>query len=298
MDISLVKSRLEQYRSMTERRLDELTMPLPDCLYKSVYTALRYSLLDAGKRIRPALAMEFCRLCGGEAADALDFACAVEMIHTYSLIHDDLPCMDNDDLRRGKPSCHKAFDEATALLAGDALQALAAQTIAQCTALPAERRIMASGELFRLCGIDGMVGGQVIDLESEDKEIGINTLIKMVECKTCALIEAACVMGCAAAGASDTQIAAARRYANEVGLAFQIIDDILDVVGDEKTLGKPIASDADNNKSNYVTLLGLEQAKGVAAIHTDIAKESAAAAFGDEAAFLISFAEYLLERIY
>ena len=227
---------------------------------------------------------------------ALDCACAVEMIHTYSLIHDDLPCMDDDDFRRNKPSCHKVYGEATALLAGDALQALAPLTISLCKTAPADRLLTCVAELARLSGPDGMIGGQMIDMDSEGKSITIDTLRAMVVGKTCALIEAACVMGCHIAGADEQTISAARTYAKELGIAFQIIDDILDVVGDPKVLGKPVASDAENEKSNYVSIMGLDGAKRFAEIYTNNAIASLKH-LGDKADFLTSFAQYLLERV-
>ena len=295
MFIENVTNMLNSYKELVERRLDELTTIGDSELYSSVVEAVRYSLLNAGKRVRPALTLEFCKATGGNAADALDCACAVEMIHTYSLIHDDLPCMDDDDMRRGRPSCHKVYGEAIALLAGDALQSLAAQTIAQCTTMPAESLLNASAELARLSGISGMIGGQVIDLSCEGKETDIDTLLAMDKGKTCALIEAACVMGCFASNASEEVVAIARKYAFELGMAFQIIDDILDVVGDEKELGKPIASDAENGKSNYVTLLGLEEAMKRAEQHTQNAV-GALEPLGEKADSLKYFAMYLFSR--
>lgn len=293
-----VESSLRLHRGTVEKRLDELTRVEGTPLYAEVVDAMRYSLLDAGKRIRPALAMEFCKAAGGKYEDVLDCACAIEMIHTYSLIHDDLPCMDDDDMRRGRPSCHKKFGEATALLAGDALQSLSAQTIAQCKTLSADKLLRISGELARLSGFEGMIGGQMIDLDSEGKnEISFEILEAMDKGKTCALIESACVAGCIAAGAEESLIVAARSYAFELGMAFQIVDDILDVVGDEKKLGKPVASDAENNKSNYVSVLGLENAKLLAADHTKNAVD-ALAPFGENGKLLGELALYLCDRDY
>ncbi len=296
MDNSTLKSIMSEWREIVEKRLEELSRANSGSIYAPLYDTVRYSLLNAGKRIRPILTLEFCRAAGGDPMSALDCACAVEMIHTYSLIHDDLPCMDDDDFRRNKPSCHKVYGEATALLAGDALQALAPLTIARCTTAPADRLLACVGELAQLSGPDGMIGGQMIDMESEGKSVGADTLRSMVIGKTCGLIEAACVMGCRIAGADEQTTNAARVYAREMGIAFQIIDDILDVVGDPKLLGKPVASDAENEKSNYVSVMGLDGAKRFAEIHTNSAV-AALAPLGDKADFLASFARYLLERV-
>lgn len=246
-----------------EQKLESY-VPTTNALYHRLLEAMRYSLLDGGKRIRPLLVLEFCRVCGGDPQKALPFACALEMIHTYSLIHDDLPCMDNDDMRRGRPSNHKAFGEDLALLAGDALLTLAfdtmlsPKTIEQVGAEPAAQ---AAGVLARAAGPHGMVGGQVIDLASEGHQVPLETLQTMDECKTGALILAAAEMGCILAGASEEQKQAAKQYASAIGLAFQIVDDILDVTGTTKDLGKKAGSDAENQKSTYVTLMGLEQAR-------------------------------------
>lgn len=280
---------------MIENRLDELTANC-GALHPIVCEAMRYSLLEAGKRVRPTFTLSFCEALGGKAETALDFACAVEMIHTYSLIHDDLPCMDDDDLRRGKPSCHKVYGEAMALLAGDALLTLAFETIARCKSVSAETAVSAVSELARLSGAAGMVGGQVIDLDSEGKSVPAETLRKLDEGKTCALIEAACVLGCLCAQADGEVIAAARRYAHGVGMAFQIVDDILDVTSDEATLGKPIDSDAGNNKSTYVSLMGIEGASEEARRYTEEAISSLDVLSGN-CGFLEDFALKLLHRI-
>lgn len=296
MDNAALRSLMSEWKDIIERRLEELSRPSASSPYAPIYDTVRYSLLNAGKRIRPILTLEFCRAAGADPMTALDCACAVEMIHTYSLIHDDLPCMDDDDFRRGKPSCHKVYGEATALLAGDALQSMSALTIASCTTAPADRLLAASAELARLDGPEGMIGGQLIDMDSEGKSITIDTLRAMVIGKTCALIEAACVIGCRIAGAEDKTIAAARDYALNLGLAFQIIDDVLDVEGDPQLLGKPVASDAGNEKSNYVSIMGLDGAKRFAKLYTDNAI-AALAPLGDKADFLTSFAAYLLGRV-
>lgn len=226
----------------------------------SVVDAMKYSLLNGGKRLRPVFALEFAEACSGTKEACIPLACAIEFIHTYSLIHDDLPCMDNDDLRRGKPSCHKQFDEATALLAGDALLTHAFEAVACCD-LSDDKKIKAVNLLAQNSGVTGMIGGQVIDLIFEKGNPSIRELLTVYKLKTGALISAACLMGCISAGAADEQMSAASKFAYSLGIAFQIQDDILDIIGDEKKLGKPIGSDADNDKTTYVSLVGLEKAK-------------------------------------
>ena len=235
---------------------------LPDAKdgQSSVVEAMEYSLINGGKRIRPVLALEFARACGGSRDDALPLACAIEYVHTYSLIHDDLPCMDNDDLRRGKPSCHKAFGEATALLAGDSLLTHAFEIIVSSD-LPDESKTMAVSLLAQNSGVPGMIGGQVIDLIFEKGSPSIKELLSVYKLKTGALISAACLMGCISANANQEQLAAASKFAYSLGIAFQIQDDILDVIGDESKLGKPIGSDAHNDKFTYVSRVGIETAK-------------------------------------
>ena len=235
---------------------------VPDMPYKQTAEAMAYSLEAGGKRLRPMLALEFCRLAGGEPEKAMPFACAVEMIHTYSLIHDDLPCMDNDDLRRGKPSCHKAFGEATALLAGDALLTKAFEMLSKAE-LPPERIVKAAAILSRCAGIDGMIGGQAVDLLNEAQAPDFDILELTCRLKTAALLQAACLLGTAAAG-NDQMTDKAREYGLNLGLAFQIVDDILDVTGDSALLGKPVGSDAENGKTTFVTLCGLEKARELA----------------------------------
>ena len=198
-------------------------------------------------------------MCGGDIEKALPIACAMEMIHTFSLIHDDLPCMDNDDLRRGKPSCHKAFDEATALLAGDALEIYPIELIAGSELEP-EKIVKIISKITHQVGVFGMIGGQQIDTENEGKPYTSQALLEMYSLKTSALLKAACCSGCIAAGADEDTVQNAAMYAEKLGLAFQIVDDILDVTGDENVFGKPIGSDAESGKTTYVTLYGLEKA--------------------------------------
>lgn len=258
---------------LVDRKLEEY-LPQEDIMQADLINAMRYSLLGGGKRIRPLLVLEFCKICGGDVNAALPFACAVEMIHTYSLIHDDLPCMDDDDMRRGRPSNHKVFGEDLALLAGDALFTMAFETMLSEETVRlagAQRAAAAAGILARAAGAYGMVGGQVIDLMSEGRVIPLKTLKEMDENKTGALILAAAKMGCVLAGANESKMEAAENYAKAIGLAFQIVDDILDVTGDSETLGKPVGSDHENSKCTYVTLMGLDNAKIAALELTDTA---------------------------
>lgn len=259
-----------------------------------VSQAMRYSVRNGGKRIRPVLVLEFCKVCGGDEEKALAFACALEMIHTYSLIHDDLPCMDDDDFRRGKPSCHVAFGEANALLAGDGLLTLAFETAAKAELSP-EQIVRGISALSKAAGVSGMIGGQVMDLENEGKKVGVDILEKTDHLKTGELIRVACVLGCIAANADEEKIRAAEKYAAGIGLAFQIVDDILDVVGDEKALGKPVGSDKENEKSTYVSALGLEESRKKVSLLTADAKE-ALSAFDGDTAFLMSFADEMENR--
>ena len=223
---------------------------------------MKYSAEGGGKRIRPVLTLEFCRVCGGDVQRAIPFACAVEMIHTYSLIHDDLPCMDNDDMRRGKPSCHKAFGEEYALLAGDGLLTLAFETLSKAEDIKVDTFKEALFTLSNLAGINGMVGGQVLDLKAEKSKPTLSALQTIDRLKTGALIKAACTLGCLASEKYDGQkIAAASVYAENIGLAFQIVDDILDVTSDTATLGEPVGSDDKNEKITYVKLMGIEKSQ-------------------------------------
>lgn len=277
--------------------LEEINSALKDYLPKGddvVSQAMRYSIENGGKRIRPTLLLEFCNVCGGDYKKAMPFACALEMIHTYSLIHDDLPCMDNDDFRRGKPSCHIAFGEEYALLAGDALLTLAFET-AMKSNLSAETTLKAAKELAKAAGVCGMVGGQVLDLQNEGKKVGAAELEKTDRLKTGELIRAACVLGCVCAGADDSKICAAEKYADGIGIAFQIVDDILDVTSDEKTLGKPIGSDAENEKSTYVSLLGIDESRKKVQRLTSQAKD-ALDAFDGDVSTLKNFADKLMNR--
>ncbi len=291
------RKRLDDLIDITEQHLKILRFKAIEGISErsDIVDAMWYSVSAGGKRIRPVLTLEFCSVCGGTERQALSAACALEMIHTFSLIHDDLPCMDNDDYRRGKPSCHKAYGEAEALLAGDALLNLAYETVAADESLSAETRTSLVCELSRSTGISGMIGGQVIDTTYKG-EFSEQLLINMYSMKTGALLKAACRMGCIAAGADNEHIEAAERYAGNVGLAFQIIDDILDITGDESTLGKPVGSDAQNGKITYASLIGIDAAREKAAHFTQKALDELC--IFENNMFLKEFTSYLLKRNY
>ena len=281
---------LDQIGPALERALPA---PAPGDPAGQVAEAMRYSLLCGGKRVRAVLALAFCELCGGSPARALPFACAVEMVHTYSLIHDDLPCMDDDDLRRGRPANHKVYGEAMALLAGDGLLTLAFET-ALSFPDPAGAA-QGARALAQLAGYRGMVGGQCIDLDSEGGEPALELLQAMDQGKTVALIAAACRMGCIAAGAGDRELEAAGRYAQGVGMAFQLRDDVLDVQGSAEKLGKNTGMDAARDKRNYVSLLGVEEAQRLVHAYTEEALK-ALADFPGDSGFLRGFALSLAGR--
>ena len=225
--------------------------------------AERYSLFAGGKRIRPLLTLEFCRMFGGDDAAALPFACAVEMIHTYSLIHDDLPCMDDDEMRRGNPTNHKVFGESTALLAGDSLLTGAFEAAASNTEVGAEVAAKAVAYLASCAGRYGMVGGQIMDLEGEKKKLTLDQLLKLHSLKTGALISAASVLGALAAGVdlTDPRMEDVVTYAENIGLAFQIVDDILDRTGDSAELGKNVGVDAEHEKNTFLSFFTVEEAQ-------------------------------------
>ena len=257
--------------------------------------SMEYSLTAGGKRLRPILVMAAADAVGAKGTDFLHVACAIEMIHTYSLIHDDLPAMDNDDYRRGKLTNHKVYGEAMAILAGDALLTQAFEVILRQEGVSAEVLLQVVREMSVAAGPNGMVGGQVIDMLSEGKKISMAELRKMHMGKTGALFRAAIRSGAIMAGADEKQLEALTIYADCFGLAFQITDDILDVVGDEAVIGKPVGSDERNDKSTYVTLTSLEEARRLAADTVQKAVE-ALQIFGDKASFLRELVEMLLER--
>ncbi len=282
------------YREMVERALERfLPPPEMDDPAGPVREAMRYSLLCGGKRIRPMLVLAFCELCGGPAEAALPFACAVEMVHSYSLIHDDMPCMDDDDMRRGRPSNHKVFGEDLALLAGDGLLTKAFEA-----ALSAPEKGVAARAalvLAQCAGDGGMVGGQCVDLKSEGEEVDLELLRMMDRGKTVALIAAACRMGCIAGGGSGQLEDAAGKYAEGLGMAFQIRDDILDVLGDAEKLGKNVGMDSLREKRNYVSLLGVDKAQALVEEYTARAI-AVLDHFPGDAAFLRELAQGLAGR--
>ncbi len=282
----------QEYLALINEALDAF-VPLCGDERDEVAQAMRYSLQNGGKRVRPILLLEFNRVCGGSAASAMPLACALEMIHTYSLIHDDLPCMDDDDFRRGKPSCHKQFCESTALLAGDGLLTLAF-SVASKASIPPERLLPCLTALADAAGYLGMIGGQTMDLQHENRQISAELLRATDRLKTGRLISAACRIGCLAAGASKEQIAAAENYAENIGLAFQIVDDLLDITGTAEELGKPIGSDTEKNKSTYPALLGLEESRRL--VHELTDKAVRALDCFDEPSFLREFAEKMANR--
>lgn len=291
----MIENTLKEYSLLIEKRIDEI-FPERNTEYKKVIDAARYSLLLGGKRIRPVLMLEFCKLCGGKMEDAIDFAIALEMIHTYSLIHDDLPCMDNDDLRRGKPSCHIKFGEDIALLAGDTLLTTAF-SVASNANIPDDKKVKAISVLAKRAGAHGMIGGQVMDLAFEKEKPDIKSLYDMYILKTGALLSAAAEIGAIIAGADENSIVTAANYALNLGQAFQIIDDILDITGDEKLLGKPIGSDTQNDKTTVVSLIGLEEAKKLA---KDLTYEAIGLleVINKDNEFLKELTLYLLDRNY
>ena len=284
-DIALIEPALEKYLS---RETGEG--------YDRIFEAAKYSAMAGGKRLRPVIVLEFCRLCGGDIEKALPFACALEMIHTYSLIHDDLPCMDNDDLRRGRPTCHKAFDEATAVLAGDGLLTAAFETASAAKDVPAETIVRCIRILSENAGMNGMIGGQVLDMGAEHRKISLDELRLLQKLKTGCLLRAACELRlcgrrCDRRGHSRSGDA---RYGEKLGLAFQIEDDILDIEGDAATLGKSIGKDAASEKSTFSSLLGLEECRELAAKLTEEAVNAVKPLDGH--AFLVELARSLTGR--
>lgn len=290
------KQRLEELAAAVEQQLLTYVQVTPETQRQAkVVEAMRYSLEAGGKRIRPVLVLEFCRLCGGTQEQAMAAACAIEMIHTFSLIHDDLPEMDNDDYRRGRPSCHKAFGHAVALQAGDALSAAAFGVLINDPTLEPKVKIQLLHILAEITGAAGMIGGQIMDMAFETRrDVTLEEQEAMCAAKTGALIRGACRLGCTAAGASAEQIALADQYGAKLGLAFQIVDDILDVTSTSEVLGKPVGSDAQEGKTTFVTLLGLERARQKAAALTEEAKEILMQ-FPDHE-FLLDLTEELLMR--
>lgn len=282
-----------EYKKYLDAKLSEYFKP-SGLSYDGLLESMHYSLTAGGKRIRPMLVLEFCRISGGNIEKTLPVACAIEMLHTYSLIHDDLPCMDNDALRRGKPTNHVVYGECTATLAGDALQAEAFGTIAR-SQLPAEARVTCVEILADAVGSDGMCAGQYLDMVGEHKLLSEDELNDINSRKTGSLLTAACRMGVAAAGGNKAMLDAAAQYGACVGAAFQIRDDILDVISTSEELGKPIGSDAQEHKNTYMTLLGEYKCMQMIEKLTDQAKNAIAGAFEDTK-FLCELADSMVTR--
>lgn len=288
--------RLNEYISLIEQKISKYNKKTKENLSQSnIIDAINYSLQAGGKRIRPVLTLEFCRICGEDYNKAVSAACAIEMIHTFSLIHDDLPAMDDDDYRRGNLSCHKAFGEDVAILAGDALSARAFEIIASDNLLDSDTKIRLTKILADAVGINGMIGGQALDIKNEHKkDLNKDDLIQICLLKTGALLRAACKMGCIIAGADEKNIMKADEFAKNIGLAFQIIDDVLDVTSTQELLGKPIGSDTQQNKTTFVTLYGVDESKDKARILTN--KALLILEEFDDNDFLYDLTRFLLTR--
>lgn len=262
---------IHTYLTKIEEDLERRSRQFPEEPQQKLFDAMRYSLLAGGKRLRPIMVLEFCRMCGGDVEKAMPLAAAIEMIHTYSLIHDDLPCMDNDDFRRGNPTNHRVYGEAIAILAGDSLLTGAFEAVASAN-LSSQARVDAVRVLAQCAGGCGMVGGQVLDIMSEERECTRQEILDIQSRKTGALIRAACMMGVIAGGGDEQRLAAAGSFADHLGLAFQIRDDMLDVVGSAEKLGKSVGTDADKN--TFVRLYGLERCESLVQEHTDAALQA------------------------
>ncbi|PRX26933.1 farnesyl-diphosphate synthase [Orenia metallireducens] len=262
-----------------------------------LHESMSYSVLAGGKRLRPILVLEAAKLIGANEDDILAAACALELIHSYSLIHDDLPCMDDDDFRRGKPTNHKVFGDAIAVLAGDALLTYAFELMTEVKNISPDKVLLAIKELAKASGNRGMVGGQVADIMAEGQKIDGSELEYIHTHKTGALLKASVRVGAILAGASDEQLAALTTYAKEIGLGFQIVDDILDIEGDAKKLGKDIGSDLDRDKATFPAIYGLQESKEMATATCKRAKE-ALNIFGEDAELLLQLADYIIEREY
>lgn len=290
------KQVLKEKIGYIEKLLNEY-MPKEEGYQKTIMEAMNYSLKAGGKRLRPILTLESCKAVGGMEEDAIPFAVAVEMIHTYSLIHDDLPALDNDDLRRGKPTNHKIFGDAMATLAGDALLNYAFEVMLSSSIDKdnPNKYLKAINEIATHAGIYGMIGGQVVDIESENKVIEKEKLDFIHLNKTAAMIVGCMRAGAIIGGASEDELQRITKYGKNIGLSFQIVDDILDIIGDEKTLGKPIGSDIENHKSTYPSLLGLEKSREIAKELISDGKTSIEG-LPSEVQFLHQLADYIVSR--
>lgn len=289
--MSDLKKYLDDCCVAVEKTLDEILPKETDCP-QTIHKIMRYSTFAGGKRIRPVLLFAANQACGGEFANknAALAGAAIEMLHTFSLIHDDLPCMDDDDFRRGRPTAHKVFGEGIAVLGGDALAIFAYEILARI----GDIRIIT--EISKALGTNGMIGGQVVDIESEGKNVDLKTVDYIHHGKTAALLRAAVVMGAQIAGADEKQIAALSEYGNATGLAFQVVDDILDITATSEQMGKTVGKDINAKKATYPSMVGLEKSKEYAKELTAKAKKSVEI-FGDNAKMLVEIADYLESRI-
>ncbi len=285
------EEKTKAYQEQIQQYLDMQCFHYQDQPQQKLFAAMRYSLLAGGKRLRPLLVLEFCRMAGGEPEKAMPFAAAVEMVHTYSLIHDDLPCMDDDDFRRGNPTNHKVYGEAIAVLAGDALLTAAFSYLAKAD-LSAEQRIAATGILAECAGELGMVGGQILDMESEHRQCTKQEVLDIQSRKTGALIRSACLLGVIAANGDESMQKAAAEFADHIGLAFQIRDDMLDVIGDAQQLGKAVGTDT--IKNTFVQLYGLDVCADMVKEHTQ--KATKALDVFSDCGYLKWLAESLVDR--
>ncbi len=289
---------LKEKANYIENLLNEY-MPKEEGYQKTIMEAMNYSLKAGGKRLRPILTLEACKIVGGNERDCIPFAIAIEMIHTYSLIHDDLPALDNDDLRRGRKTNHIVYGEDMAILAGDALLNYAFEVMLSNSIGKEnpEKYLQAINEIAKSSGIYGMIGGQVVDIQSENKKISKEKLDYIHNNKTAAIIIGCMRAGAIIGNADEKKLDKITKYAKNIGLTFQIIDDILDIVGDESKLGKKVGSDIDNNKSTYPSLLGLERSKDIAYRLTKEAKDSISY-IGEDTKFLDNLADYIIDREY
>lgn len=292
-----------EFKDILKQKIDYIEtllnkyMPKEEGYQQTIIKAMNYSLKAGGKRLRPILTLESCKIVGGKEEDAIPFAMAVEMIHTYSLIHDDLPALDNDDLRRGKPTNHKVFGEGMATLAGDALLNYAFELMLSSSIdkEDSNKYLKAINEVAKHAGIYGMIGGQVVDVESENKIIDKDKLDFIHLNKTAAMIVGCMRAGAIIGGASEEELEKVTKYGRNIGLSFQIVDDILDITGDEETLGKPIGSDIENHKSTYPSLLGLEKSREIARQLIEEGKSSIDG-LSSEIDFLNQLGDYIISR--
>lgn len=294
--MTYIEGYLKTQSQLIDQHLEKL-VPSHHGLYQHLFEAARYSLLGGGKRLRPILTLASTQMLGGNLEAALSPACSLEMVHTYSLIHDDLPCMDDDDFRRGQPTLHKKYSEGHAVLTGDYLLTYAFEILATAPQLNSDKKIQLIRTLANKIGSEGMLGGQVMDLAYEGKKVNLDLLKRLHRHKTGALITAAIEFGGLLSDANDRQMALLRSFGEDIGLAFQVVDDILDVTASEVKHGKKISSDLLNHKSTYVTLLGLEQSKAYA---KDLYNKAIASlkSFGEKASLLVDLADFIVHRKY